>query len=76
VLDLVSPAHQLFLASHERDGETTHLATPMQLLAPPVEDVPGDARAEVDEAFAARGWETLFEILPWLGSTPGVSFTQ
>lgn len=73
-LDLVSPADLIFVASHERDGVRTYLATPMQFAAPHVEDAPPEATAEIDLEFAVRGWETLFRLRPTLGATPGLEF--
>jgi glycine/D-amino acid oxidase-like deaminating enzyme len=73
-LNLVSPADLLFVAAHEHEAETTYYATPMQFRAPHVEEVPDDASADVDEAFAQRGWDALFRIFPALGSLPGLRF--
>jgi glycine/D-amino acid oxidase-like deaminating enzyme len=68
-------AAQLFVAAHE-DGERTWYATPMDFAAPHVEEVPGDATAEVDQGVVARAWEQLFSLYPGLGSTPGLRFTS
>jgi hypothetical protein len=73
-LNLVSPADLLFVAAHEHEAETTYYATPMQFRAPHFEEVPDDASADVDEAFAQRGWDALFRIFPALGSLPGLRF--
>lgn len=74
VINLVSPMDHLFVAAHEKDGVVTWYATPMQFDAPHVEDVPGDASAEVEEAFAQQGWDVLFRIFPALRSLPGLRF--
>ena len=74
ILNFVSPADSLFVAAHERDGVVTWYATPMLFDAPHIEDVPGDASAEVDQAFAERGWDVLFRRFPPLKSLPGLSF--
>ncbi|HEX6348065.1 MAG TPA: FAD-dependent oxidoreductase [Candidatus Dormibacteraeota bacterium] len=73
-LDVVSPADQLFVASHERAGERIYLATPVQFLAPHHEDLPEDASAELDQALVDRGWEVLFRLFPPLGSLAGLRF--
>lgn len=76
VLNLVSPADQLFVAAHEHEGWVTYYATPMLFGAPHVEEVPDDASAEVDEAFVRQGWDTLFRMVPLLESLPGLRFAS
>ncbi len=73
-LDFVAPADRLFVASHERDGERTHLATPIDFLAPHEEEVPADGVANVDATFAEQGWETFFRLVPALATQPGLRF--
>ena len=75
-LNVMSFPDQLFLAAHERDSTVTWYATPMEWAAPHIEDVPGDAAAEVDPAFITRGWNTMFELYPPLRSLPDLSFTS
>lgn len=75
-LNLVSFIDTLFIASHETGGETTWYATPMQFDAQPVDDVPGDAAAECDEAVVERGWEVLLRLYPPLASMPGLRFAS
>lgn len=74
LLNFVSLADRLFVAAHEHEGVVTWYATPMQFDSPHVEEVPDDASAEVDEAFAQRGWDVLFRLFPPLGSLPGLRF--
>jgi glycine/D-amino acid oxidase-like deaminating enzyme len=65
----------LFVAAHE-DGERTWYATPMDFGAPHIEEVPGDAAAEVDQGIVASGWDQLFTLYPPLRATPGLRFTS
>lgn len=73
-LDFVAPADRFFVASHERDGERTHLATPMDFLAPHEEEVPSDGVANVDAAVADQGWEAFVRLVPALATQPGLRF--
>ena len=73
-LDFVAPADRLFVASHERDGDRTHLATPMDILAPHEEEVPADGVAAVDAAFADQGWEAFVRLVPALATQAGLRF--
>ena len=76
MLNLVSPADQLFVAAHEQEASVTYYATPIRFDAPHVETVPDDASAEVDEVFVQKGWDRLFRIFPPLGSLPGLRFAS
>ena len=73
-LDFVAPADRFFVASHERDGDRTYLATPMDFLAPHEEEVPADCVANVDSAFADQGWESFVRLVPSLATQPGLRF--
>lgn len=72
--NVVSMLDAIFVASHGSQGQTTYYATPMQFDAAPVDDVPGDAAREVDDAVVERGWELLFRLYPPLRSLPGLQF--
>lgn len=73
-LDFLAPADRLFVASHERDGDRTHLATLMDFLAPHEEEVPADGAANVDDAFADQGWDAFVRLVPALATQPGLRF--
>lgn len=75
-LDIVSLPDMFFVASHLTSGERTYYATPMQFDARPVDDVPDDARTEVDEGIVDRGWGLLFRLYPPLRSLPGLRFAS
>ena len=48
----------------------------MDFGAPHIEEVPGDAAAEVDQGIVSSGWDQLVTLYPALRATPGLRFTS
>lgn len=56
----------LMLVAHESDDAVTWYVTPMEFGGPSFDDVPSDAKADVDPATIARGCEAVLALYPRL----------